>query len=64
MQCDARSQVNQGESEGVDLGPRLKMSPQICQEIAHNAPPSVVFYETAVYFLPVVLQITVGRAIL
>ena len=39
MQCDARSQVNQGESEGVDLRPRLKMSPKICQEIAHNAPP-------------------------
>ena len=44
MQCEARSQVNQGESEGVDLRPRLKMSPLICQEIAHNAPPQVVFF--------------------
>ena len=44
MQCEARSPVNQGESEGVDLRPRLKMSPPICQEIAHNAPPQVVFF--------------------
>ena len=44
MQCEARSQVNQGESEGVDLRPRLKMSPLICQEIARNAPPQVVFF--------------------
>ena len=44
MQCDARSQVNQGEAEGVDLCPRLKMSPKICQEIAHNAPPQVIFF--------------------
>ena len=44
MQCEARSQVNQGESKGVDLRPRLKMSPLICQEIAHNAPPQVVFF--------------------
>ena len=42
MQCDARSTANQGEAEGVDLCPRLKMSPPICQEIAHNAPPSVI----------------------
>ena len=44
MQCDARSTANQGESEGVDLRPRLKMSPKICQEIAHNAPPQVIFF--------------------
>ena len=25
------------------LCPRLKMSPKICQEIAHNAPPLVFF---------------------
>ena len=43
MQCDARSTANQGEAEGVDLCPRLKMSPKICQEIAHNAPPLVFF---------------------
>ena len=29
---------------GVDYCPRLKMSPLICQEIAHNAPPQVVFF--------------------
>ena len=54
MQCEARSQVNQGESEGVDLRPRLKMSPLICQEIAHNAPPQVVFFtknKTTPFFL-------------
>ena len=44
MQCEARSLVYQGESEGVDLRPRLKMSPLICQGIAHNAPPQVVFF--------------------
>ena len=49
MQCEARSQVNQGESEGVDYCPRLKMSLLIYQEIAHNAPPQAAFYETIVH---------------
>ena len=44
MQCDARSMVNQGDGEGVYSGTRPNRSPKICQEIARNAPPQVIFF--------------------
>ena len=35
MQCEARSQVNQGESEGVDLRPPMRdnLSSYVCKKI-------------------------------
>ena len=40
MQCEARSQPNQGENEGVYNHTRPSLSPPIWQEIARNATPS------------------------
>ena len=39
MQCEARSRANQGEWAGVYYRTWLRKRPQICQEIARNAPP-------------------------
>jgi len=36
--------VNQGDGEGVYSGTRPNRSPKICQEIARNAPPQVIFF--------------------
>jgi len=44
MQCEARSQPNQGESEGVYNHTRPSLSPPIWQEIVRNAPPQVIFF--------------------
>ena len=46
----ARLGVNQGEAEGVDFRPRLKLSPKICPKIAREAPPQVISDGTAVDF--------------
>ena len=41
MQCEARSQPNRGENEGVYNHTRPSLSPPIWQEIARNAPQQV-----------------------
>ena len=44
MQCEARSQLNQGRVWGVYINTRPKRCPPIRQEIARNAPPQVIFF--------------------
>ena len=44
MQCEARSQLNQGRVWGVYINTRPKRCPPIRQEIARNAPPQVRFF--------------------